>query len=226
MSDEKPTDDKELIERAKNGDPVAMETLIFRYKGVILGVAFNYLKEEDKDQTEDVVNDTFVKALDSVRKFTYRFPGGLGGWLKTVATSVCLDLKRKQKKSKQGQRNFKEELVGERIRDIFNQDTLSPELEILGLALESMPYDCRILLMATYAYGIPPVQIARVTREVLLESSALEGKSDEVISWYHKLFDPLGREMKERRDTCWDKFSEKLEAVKRNRNLSDTTEEE
>jgi RNA polymerase sigma factor (sigma-70 family) len=55
------------IEKAKTGDVAALNQLLDQYKDVAFSIAFRILK--NKDDAEDVVQDSFVKVFKSIKQF-------------------------------------------------------------------------------------------------------------------------------------------------------------
>jgi RNA polymerase sigma-70 factor, ECF subfamily len=80
-------DDRTLIDRCRQGDELAWETLVARYQGRVCSVAFTYTGSEE--EALDVAQEVFVRVwrrLDSCRdadRFT--------AWLLQIARNACLD---------------------------------------------------------------------------------------------------------------------------------------
>jgi RNA polymerase sigma-70 factor (ECF subfamily) len=86
--------EKELVRRAQDGDFKAFAELIGAHKNKIYGLA-RKLSGNDQD-AEDIVQDTFLKAIDKIDQF--RQEASFGTWLYTIALneSRALFAKRKQ----------------------------------------------------------------------------------------------------------------------------------
>lgn len=88
--------EKELLNRIKNGDRQALHSLYDRYKGYAMAVALRYVPE--RDDVNDVMQDSFVKILTSVQRFEFRGEGSLKGWiLRIVANESINYIKQKGK---------------------------------------------------------------------------------------------------------------------------------
>ncbi|HAA15913.1 MAG TPA: hypothetical protein DCE41_31060 [Cytophagales bacterium] len=83
---------RELLQRARTGDALALNELIERHKEMAYSIAFKYLK--NKEDAEDVVQDAFVNVLNSIKKF--RNQSKFSTWLYKIIYHECL----KQLKSK------------------------------------------------------------------------------------------------------------------------------
>ncbi len=86
--------EKDLVRRAQAGDFDAFAELIGAHKNKIYGVA-RKLSGNDQD-AEDIVQDTFLKAIDKIDQF--RLEASFGTWLYTIALneSRALFARRKQ----------------------------------------------------------------------------------------------------------------------------------
>ena len=73
--------DADFVERLKNGDSLAYDTLVTRYSGQIYGLLFRLT--QDAEEAADLTQDTFLQVLRSVRKF--RGDSELKTWLFRIA---------------------------------------------------------------------------------------------------------------------------------------------
>jgi len=87
--------EKELALRAQAGDFNAFAELIGTHKNRIYGLA-RKLSGNDQD-AEDIVQDTFLKAIDKINQF--RLEASFGTWLYTIALNESRALFAKQKQS-------------------------------------------------------------------------------------------------------------------------------
>lgn len=76
-----PTEDPVFIDKLRAGDAAAFETLVDRYSGDIYAVLFRIT--ENAEDAADITQDTFVRALRSVRGF--RGDSELKTWLFRIA---------------------------------------------------------------------------------------------------------------------------------------------
>jgi RNA polymerase sigma-70 factor (ECF subfamily) len=83
-----------LIDRIRDGDPVAERELYERHVDRVFRLA--YRMTGDATQAEDCTQDAFIRAFDRIDD--YRGDGPFGGWLHRVATTVILThLKRRRR---------------------------------------------------------------------------------------------------------------------------------
>ncbi|MDJ0645726.1 MAG: sigma-70 family RNA polymerase sigma factor [Flavobacteriaceae bacterium] len=85
---------KELIQRAKNGDALALNELIESHKTLAYSIAFKYLK--NKEDAEDITQNAFILILNSIKNF--RNESKFSTWLYKVIYHECLkELKSKNR---------------------------------------------------------------------------------------------------------------------------------
>src|SRR4051794_23510497 len=80
------------MRRVADGDGRALEAIAERYTPMLYGIAWRMLG--DAAEAEDVVQETITRAWVKAGGWT-PVGGGLGGWLRRVATNLCLDRKRR-----------------------------------------------------------------------------------------------------------------------------------
>lgn len=85
-------DDARLMARVAQGDSAALSEIAERYTPLIFGLAWRMLG--DAAEAEDVVQEAILRVWTRAGSWTL-VGGGLGGWLRRVATNLCLDRKRK-----------------------------------------------------------------------------------------------------------------------------------
>ncbi len=85
--------DKQLIQLAIEGNQKAYEELLRKYHGVIYHLIYKMVG--NKEETEDLVQETFVKAFHSLKSFKEEF--AFSTWLYKIATNHTIDLLRKKK---------------------------------------------------------------------------------------------------------------------------------
>lgn len=90
------TTDQQLIDRALNGDTVAYGTLVEKYQGYVYTIVLRMVKV--KEEAEEVAQDTFIKAFDSLSSF--RGESKFSSWLYSIAYRKALDQLRKNKRHK------------------------------------------------------------------------------------------------------------------------------
>ena len=88
--------DQELVKKYINGDNYSFEVLLNRHKNRIF--AFIMSKIKNKDLSEDIFQDTYVKVVNSLQKGKYNEEGKFLPWVMRIAHNLVIDHFRKQKK--------------------------------------------------------------------------------------------------------------------------------
>jgi len=85
--------DRSLAEALMAGDPDAFEPFVERYAPLIMN--FGRRMCGQRDDAEEVVQETLLKAYQSIRDL--REPAALKSWVYRVAANACLKMRRKGK---------------------------------------------------------------------------------------------------------------------------------
>ncbi len=154
------TTERELVARIIAGDGDAFRNLYDTHKRHLLRACWYFLG--DDPETEDVVQETFIKAVQNIANF--RFESSLSTWLNHIAVNLCRDLLEKKKKSlpvtvdffnpqpsrEQESTSYPEEvltILREEIQGIEGRDKeLLTLREIQGLSYEAIAHRLKIPL--------------------------------------------------------------------------------
>jgi RNA polymerase sigma-70 factor (ECF subfamily) len=80
--------DELAIQRAKTGDPEALERLYRAYEGTVYSMARRMCRTAE--DAEDVVQETFFEVCRSISRFRGAEGGSLTAWIKRIAASKAL----------------------------------------------------------------------------------------------------------------------------------------
>lgn len=162
------TDEKQLVAGAKQGDFDAFNRLIEKYRPRIFGLALKLAK--NREDAEDVFQETFLKAIDNIQKF--RGDSSFGTWLYTISLNVV--------RSKYGRSEAAELLPIEEYLpraehgsgdhpDLFDwNDPLSQltQAELKGRidqAIQQLPLKYRTAFLLRYTEDMSVADVARTT---------------------------------------------------------------
>ena len=145
-------EDSELVRDYISGDERALEVLINKHNQRI--TSFIYSKVLDRDITEDIFQDTFIKVINTLKKGSYSEEGKFLPWVMRIAHNLIIDHFRKNKRMPkfEGNDDFN-------IFSVIGDDKLNAEKQIiknqidsdLGLLIEELPDDQReVLIMRIY----------------------------------------------------------------------------
>lgn len=88
------TDDK-LVSLYARGNNDAFDILLQRYECRIFSYILNIVKDEDK--ANDIFQDTFIKAIVTIKDGRYTESGKFGSWLTRIAHNLVIDYYRQEK---------------------------------------------------------------------------------------------------------------------------------
>ena len=88
--------DAVLVKNYIGGDESALSTLIQRHQSKIFG--FIYSKVNDRDLSDDIFQDTFIKVIKTLKSHSYNEEGKFLPWVMRIAHNLVVDHYRKAKK--------------------------------------------------------------------------------------------------------------------------------
>lgn len=88
-------EDYELIQNALKGDQAAYDRLMKKYYKLVANLINRMIY--NKDDVEDLAQEAFIKAFNSLDKFDHQF--AFSTWLYKIASNNCIDYLRKKKLS-------------------------------------------------------------------------------------------------------------------------------
>ncbi|MBP9501571.1 MAG: sigma-70 family RNA polymerase sigma factor [Candidatus Promineofilum sp.] len=157
--------EESLIQQAQKGDIVAFNRLVVQHQEMVFNVAYRIMG--DPDVAEDVAQETFITAYQSLRTFR---GGSFKSWLIRVATNRCYDELRRRKRRPQ---TSLDEIMDENESFAFlRSPNEGPEAHRqrveLALAIEhclkELPDDQRIATVLGDVEGYDYQEIATITR--------------------------------------------------------------
>jgi RNA polymerase sigma-70 factor, ECF subfamily len=91
-----PDDDRKLVGRCQEGDPLAFEELVHKYQQTVFNLAYHYMGS--RNDVEDVAQKIFTKSYISLPKFDLQRP--FFPWLYRIAINQCYDELRRIRRQK------------------------------------------------------------------------------------------------------------------------------
>ena len=85
-----------LVKNYISGDESALSTLIQRHQSKIFG--FIYSKVNDRDLSDDIFQDTFIKVINTLKTKSYNEEGKFLPWVMRIAHNLVVDHYRKSNK--------------------------------------------------------------------------------------------------------------------------------
>lgn len=148
-------DDAALMRRVAAGDAQALRAVADRHAGMLYSLAWRMLA--DPAEAEDVVQEAMTKLWVNAGRWAPA-GGGLGGWLRRIATNACIDRRRKP-------RMLGEEALPERADDSPSAEALIDEdrrARAVAAAMQSLPDRQRAAIVLTYYEGVSNAEAAAV----------------------------------------------------------------
>ncbi|MFZ4581328.1 MAG: RNA polymerase sigma factor [Paludibacter sp.] len=87
--------DDQLVKLYEEGKNEAFEILLTRYKSKVFSYIFIIVR--NKEITEDIFQDTFVKAIATIQQGRYVESGKFLGWINRIAHNLIIDHFRREK---------------------------------------------------------------------------------------------------------------------------------
>ena len=141
------------MRRVASGDAQALELVSERHTPMLFAVAWRMLG--DPAEAEDVVQEAITRVWVKAGSWT-PVGGGLGGWLRRVATNLCIDRQRK--------RSFvADSEIPERADEAPGADVLIDEQRrrnAVAAAMQALPDRQRAAIILTYYEGVTNAEAA------------------------------------------------------------------
>ena len=90
--------DYELVQAYTNGEREVFDTLVARHQQKLYNYIYSVVK--DKDASDDIFQETFIKVINVLRSGTYREEGKFVQWIMRIAHNLTIDYFRKEQKMK------------------------------------------------------------------------------------------------------------------------------
>jgi len=144
--------DSVLVSNYISGDEKSLEVLIKRHKQRIY--SFIYSKVLDRDLTEDVFQDTFIKVIKTLKLGNYNEQGKFVSWVMRIAHNLVIDHFRKNKRIPKFENNNEYDIFQNLSDSSLNaeksiiKDQVSNDLQLL---VEELPDDQKdVIVMRLY----------------------------------------------------------------------------
>lgn len=129
--------DEELVKKYLAGDNSAFDTLLSRYQQKLY--SYILFQVHDRDVADDIFQETFVKAIVTIRQGRYVESGRFSAWLTRIAHNMIID-KFRQERSNNVVSNDAGDL------DLFNNASLSDITIEMKMITEQSLCDVKRLL--------------------------------------------------------------------------------
>jgi len=147
--------DYQLMRSIQDGDMVAFNSMVDRYKGRLMNVIGRMLSSTE--EAEDVVQETFVRVYQHRQSFNFQHC--FSTWIYTIALNLARNELRKRKKFK-----FYDitEMQGNEAEFAVEMDLPSRLPQVLNVAIKALPEKYRTAFMLRDMQEMPYDEVAKV----------------------------------------------------------------
>lgn len=157
--------DEQLVRKYAGGDNEAFDALLKRHQNRIFNYILRIIKNEDV--ANDIFQDTFVKAIQTIRQGRYTENGKFPAWISRIAHNLIIDYYRQDK-------SLSVQSIDDGESEILNRKDLSEgniEDFIIGnqiredvrYIIDELPPLQREVLVMRYYQGLSFKEIAEIT---------------------------------------------------------------
>jgi RNA polymerase sigma-70 factor (ECF subfamily) len=140
-------EDSHYIERVMNGDVSAYSPLVEKHKNLVFSIVLKILN--NREDAEEVAQDTFLKAYNSLRSFEKK--SKFSTWLYRIAYNSAISMKRKKK--------MEAVEIDDHIMFNYSTDEISSnvyqineneQIQLVDRALQTLPEEDNLLITLFY----------------------------------------------------------------------------
>jgi len=132
--------DEQLVAAYAKGDNKAFDTLLLRHKSRLFSYIFQMVR--DRDLSDDIFQETFVKAIITIKQGRYNNQGKFSAWISRIARNLVIDSFRSEKSEASvsadnteydvlNRRDLSEETIEDAMIDLQIEDDLRSLIEEL-----------------------------------------------------------------------------------------------
>ena len=144
--------DQELVANYLNGDNKSFEILLERHKGKVF--AFIMSKVKNRDLTEDIFQDTFIKVIKTLKRGFYNEEGKFLPWIMRIAHNLVIDHFRRNNRIPKFENNNEYDIFQNLSDSSLNAEKSIIKSQVsndLQLLVEELPDDQKdVIIMRLY----------------------------------------------------------------------------
>lgn len=157
--------DEQLVKAYAKGDNEAFDTLLKRHQERIFNYILRIIKNEDI--ANDIFQETFVKAILTIKQGRYTENGKFPAWISRIAHNLIIDYYRQEKSENLQSADLddvdvlnRKELCEETIEDVIITDQIREDVKYL---IKELPHLQREVLKMRYYQNLSFKEIAEIT---------------------------------------------------------------
>ena len=139
--------DARLVSNYILGEEIALSVLINRHQARLYGFIFS--KIQDRDATEDVFQDTFIKVIRTLKRGNYNEQGKFLPWVMRIAHNLVIDYFRKNNRMPKFKNNGNFDIFSVLSDESLNAESKIVENQIsdqVRILLEELPEDQKAVI--------------------------------------------------------------------------------
>ena len=156
--------DKVLVQNFLNGDNKSFKVLLSRHKSRVF--AFIMSKVKNRDITEDIFQDTFIKVINSLQKGKYNEEGKFLPWMMRISHNLVIDHFRKESKMRKIRPTSEFDIFDVIDDGSKNQEEIMIQTQVhsdLKILIEQLPNDQKEVLKMRYFEDLSFKEISDLT---------------------------------------------------------------
>ncbi len=157
--------DDQLVAAYAKGNNEAFDALLNRHKDRVFSYILHIVK--DRDQAEDIFQETFVKAIMTIKQGRYTDSGKFSAWISRIAHNLIIDFYRQEKAENTVSTDSDEtdmlnrrDLAEENVEDRLVSEQIQEDVRRI---IEALPESQREVLMMRYYRDMSFKEIAEAT---------------------------------------------------------------
>ncbi|MBD5330007.1 MAG: sigma-70 family RNA polymerase sigma factor [Bacteroides sp.] len=157
--------DEQLVKAYAEGSNSAFDILLKRHQNRVFNYILRIVKNEDV--ANDIFQDTFVKAINTIRQGRYTENGKFPAWISRIAHNLIIDFYRQEKAENVQSSDLtdidilnRKELCEQTIEDVIISDQIREDVKYL---IQELPDLQREVLTMRYYNNLSFKEIAEIT---------------------------------------------------------------
>lgn len=158
--------DDQLVAAYAKGDNQAFDILLKRHQARVFSYIFSIVK--NRDVADDIFQETFVKAITTIKQGRYAESGKFAAWISRIAHNLIIDYYRQEKSENTMSADEegvdvlnRRELSDTNIEDILVNEQIHNDVRRI---IEALPENQREVLMMRYYRDMSFKEIAEATK--------------------------------------------------------------
>ena len=157
--------DDELVKLFARGDNKAFDTLLKRHQTRVFSYIYSIVK--NRDVADDLFQETFVKAITTIKQQRYSESGKFSAWISRIAHNLIIDYYRQEKSENlvsadEGEVDVlnRKDLADINIEDVLVSEQIHADVRRI---IEALPENQREVLLMRYYRNMSFKEIAEAT---------------------------------------------------------------